>query len=75
MRNFALETYFSRWEFSARYHLTASDMESMRMSELLPTTQDRFRIGFGRKNIDAGLAALGAYLNRTQMVDSKKGLT
>lgn len=43
MRNFALETYFSRWEFSARYHLTASDMESMTMSELLAmaTPQDR----------------------------------
>ncbi|MEM7170423.1 MAG: pyridoxal phosphate-dependent aminotransferase [Pseudomonadota bacterium] len=35
MRNFALETYFSRWEFKARYHLTASDMESLRLSALL----------------------------------------
>ena len=35
MRNFALETYFSRWEFSAKYHMTASDMESLAMSDLL----------------------------------------
>ena len=32
---FRLETYFSRWEFSARYHLCASDMESIRVSELV----------------------------------------
>ena len=35
MRDFALETYFSRWEFSARYHLTASDMESLSQADLL----------------------------------------
>lgn len=35
MRNFELETYFSKWEFSARYHMTASDLESMSMAELL----------------------------------------
>ncbi|MEM9056098.1 MAG: aminotransferase class I/II-fold pyridoxal phosphate-dependent enzyme [Pseudomonadota bacterium] len=34
MRPFALETFFSRWEFQARYHLTASDVESMTVSEL-----------------------------------------
>lgn len=33
--DFALETYFSKWEFKARYHLTASDAESMSVSELL----------------------------------------
>ncbi|MGW2400815.1 aminotransferase class I/II-fold pyridoxal phosphate-dependent enzyme [Kitasatospora sp. NPDC001664] len=33
--DFRLETYFSRWEFTARYHLTASDAQSMRMTELL----------------------------------------
>lgn len=32
---FKLETYFSRWEFSARYHLTASDAQTMAVSELL----------------------------------------
>ena len=78
MRNFALETYFAKWEFSARYHMTASDPESMTLSELLDTAkpEDReaferlrpgytetyglpgLRIGFGRKDIDTGLAAL-----------------
>jgi len=31
-------------------------------SELLPTPQDRFRIGFGRKNIDEGLEVFANYL-------------
>jgi aspartate/methionine/tyrosine aminotransferase len=35
LRDFALETYFSRWEFAARYHLTASDAQTLRLSELL----------------------------------------
>jgi aspartate/methionine/tyrosine aminotransferase len=35
MRDFGLEVYFSRWEFSARYHMTASDLESMQLSDLL----------------------------------------
>ncbi|KOV28630.1 aminotransferase [Streptomyces sp. XY431] len=33
--DFRLETYFSRWEFTARHHLTASDAQTMAMSELL----------------------------------------
>ncbi|MFK8028867.1 MAG: aminotransferase class I/II-fold pyridoxal phosphate-dependent enzyme [Gammaproteobacteria bacterium] len=41
--DFALETYFSKWEFKARHHLTASDAESMSVSELLDlgTEDDR----------------------------------
>jgi len=41
--DFALETYFSKWEFSAEYHLTASDAESMTVGELLAlgTAEDR----------------------------------
>lgn len=35
MRNFALETYYSEWEFSAKYHMTASDAESMSVGELI----------------------------------------
>ena len=32
---FRLETYFSRWEFAARYHLTASAAETLTLAELL----------------------------------------
>lgn len=35
-------------------------------SELMATPQDRFRIGFGRKGIDEGLAAFRAYLQTNQ---------
>jgi aspartate/methionine/tyrosine aminotransferase len=35
MRNFALETYFSKWEFTAKHHMTASDCQSVTISELL----------------------------------------
>ena len=33
--DFKLETHFSKWEFKARYHLTASDAESISMRDLL----------------------------------------
>jgi aspartate/methionine/tyrosine aminotransferase len=33
--DFRLETYFSKWEFAARYHLTASDAQTISLSELL----------------------------------------
>ncbi len=35
MRNFELEVYLSQWEFHAKYHMTASDIESMTLSDLL----------------------------------------
>jgi aspartate/methionine/tyrosine aminotransferase len=34
-RDFALEVFFSKWEFAAKYHLTASDAESLSLRELL----------------------------------------
>ncbi|MEM1247490.1 MAG: pyridoxal phosphate-dependent aminotransferase [Acidobacteriota bacterium] len=34
-RDFQLETYFSRWEFEASHHLTASDAESRTLEQLL----------------------------------------
>ncbi len=33
--DFKLETHFSEWEFKAKYHLTASDAESLSVRELL----------------------------------------
>lgn len=35
MREFELEKHFSKWEFAARYHMTASDSQSMTVNELL----------------------------------------
>lgn len=51
--DFRLETFFSQWEFSARYNLCASDMESMSIADLLQmgSADDRaawtdFRLGY-----------------------------
>lgn len=43
MRDFALEVFLAGWEFSAPYHMTASDIESMTMADLLAlaTPEDR----------------------------------
>lgn len=44
--DFRLETHFARWEFSADHHLTASDAESMTLSELLALATDDQRNAF-----------------------------
>jgi aspartate/methionine/tyrosine aminotransferase len=41
--DFRLETYFSRWEFAARYNLTASDAQTMSLAELLDLADDDAR--------------------------------
>ena len=67
-RDFALEVHFSKWEFAARYHLTASDAQSMTLAELLafasPADRERFdtlHLGytetFGSKSLLAEIAA------------------
>ncbi len=50
---FRLETYFSKWEFAAKYHLTASDAESLPLDELLEladaedrTAWEKLRLGY-----------------------------
>lgn len=35
MRDFELEVHFSKWEFKAKYHMTASDVESMSLTDLM----------------------------------------
>lgn len=44
--DFRLETYFSRWEFTARHHLTASDAQTMTLGELLALADDGDREAF-----------------------------
>lgn len=46
MRDFELERYFSKWEFTATYHMTASDIESMSIAELLALATDEDRAKF-----------------------------
>lgn len=35
MRDFALEVYFSKWEFAAKYNMTGSDAQTITIKELL----------------------------------------
>ena len=51
--DFRLETLFSKWEFEARHHLCASDMQSLSLSELLESASparreawDRLHLGY-----------------------------
>ena len=44
--DFRLETHFSKWEFKARYHMTASDAESISMRDLLDLATPEDREGF-----------------------------
>jgi aspartate/methionine/tyrosine aminotransferase len=43
VRDFALEVYLSKWEFAARYHLTASDAQSMSVADLVALADDEGR--------------------------------
>lgn len=49
VRDFELEQYLSKWEFTARYHLAASDIESMPLSELLEMASDSDREAFNNQ--------------------------
>ncbi len=46
MRDFGLEVFFSRWEFKAKHHMTASDLESMALPELLAMASNEDRVAF-----------------------------
>lgn len=48
LRPFALEVFFSKWEFTARYHLCASDMQSMTLSDLLAMADAADRAAWDR---------------------------
>lgn len=44
--DFRLETHFSKWEFKARYHMTASDAEAMSIRDLLAMATPEEREAF-----------------------------
>jgi len=67
--DFRLETHFSKWEFKARYHMTASDAESISLRELLtmanPEEREQFEemsLGytetFGARNLRETIASM-----------------
>lgn len=67
--DFRLETHFSKWEFKARYHMTASDAQSISLRELLamgtPQEREQFEslwLGytetFGAPDLRAAVAAM-----------------
>lgn len=70
--DFRLETYFSRWEFSARYHLTASDAQTIAVSELLELADEDGRRRWGSLALGytetRGLPALREEIARTYEV-------
>ena len=45
--DFALEVYFSRWEFAASHHLTASDAQALTIGELLSLGDAELEVGAG----------------------------
>lgn len=44
--HFRLETHFAKWEFKAKYHMTASDAESMALPDLLALAEPGDREAF-----------------------------
>ncbi len=44
--DFRLETHFAKWEFSARFHMTASDAESMSLRDLMSLASPEEREAF-----------------------------
>jgi aspartate/methionine/tyrosine aminotransferase len=69
VRDFALEVYFSKWEFAAKYNLAGSDGENMTLAELvsLASPQDRAAfdgVGLGYTET-FGAPALRAEIART----------
>lgn len=44
--DFRLETYLGKWEFACRYHMTASDMQTLSLKELLSMADPADRTAF-----------------------------
>jgi aspartate/methionine/tyrosine aminotransferase len=69
MRNFALEVYFSKWEFAAKYNMTGSDGENIRLPELLAYASAEDRADFDNVNLGYtetfGAPALRAEIAKT----------
>jgi len=69
MRDFALEVYFSKWEFAAKYNLAGSDGENMTLAQLLALAAPEDRAAFDAVGLGYtetfGAPALRAEIART----------
>ncbi|QRY68751.1 pyridoxal phosphate-dependent aminotransferase [Ensifer sp. PDNC004] len=72
--DFRLETHFSRWEFSARHHMTASDSQTTSMRDLLALADAEDRAAWD--NITLGYTeTYGAPALRAAIAATYDGLT
>ncbi|WP_104664322.1 aminotransferase class I/II-fold pyridoxal phosphate-dependent enzyme [Ensifer adhaerens] len=72
--DFRLETHFSRWEFSARHHMTASDSQTTSMSALLALADAEDRAAW--ENIALGYTETwGAPALRAAIAATYEGIT
>ncbi|MDQ7247857.1 aminotransferase class I/II-fold pyridoxal phosphate-dependent enzyme [Dongia sedimenti] len=71
--DFKLETYLAKWEFAARYHMTASDMESMTVAELLALAEPEDRQAFDTMRL-AYIEAAGTPALRAAIAGTYAGL-
>ena len=51
MRDFALEMYLAKWEFTAKYNLTGSDAQSVTLGELLALASAEDREAFDKLSL------------------------
>jgi aspartate/methionine/tyrosine aminotransferase len=69
MRDFALEVYFSKWEFAAKYNMAGSDGENMTVAQLLALASAEDRAAFDGMGLGYtetyGAPALRAEIART----------
>jgi hypothetical protein len=69
MRDFALEVYFSRWEFKVRYNLAGSDAQNLRVGEVLALASAADRAAFEQLSLGYtetfGAPALRAVIAQT----------
>jgi aspartate/methionine/tyrosine aminotransferase len=72
--DFKLETYLAKWEFAARYHMTASDMESMSVAELLALASPEDRAAFDELRLGY-IETMGTPPLRAAIAGTYAGLT
>ncbi|WP_457585886.1 aminotransferase class I/II-fold pyridoxal phosphate-dependent enzyme [Ensifer canadensis] len=72
--DFRLETHFSRWEFKARHHMTASDAETIGMGELLALSDDTDREAWDKLTLGY-TETYGAPALRAAIASTYRGLS